>query len=119
MGGEFKRSLADPRILDFFLALEVDVTEARRLFEMLDMEGDGKVLVEEFVDGCLKYNGAAKNIDIHCLIAENRGQLQRADSIFHLLEQQFDRFAGPPVGSEVVCGSALTDSSDEGSVTNI
>merc|ERR1712113_556160 len=46
---EFETKLQDQRVIAYFAALELDVGEARGLFELLDAEESNEVPVDEFV----------------------------------------------------------------------
>merc|ERR1719440_2078032 len=48
----------------FFRAIDVDINNARDLFELLDCDGSGSIDREEFMDGCLKIWTPAKGMDL-------------------------------------------------------
>ena len=48
----------------FLSGLDIDITDARIVFTLLDVDGNGGLTVEEFVDGALKLKGPAKGIDM-------------------------------------------------------
>merc|ERR1712216_846044 len=56
----------------FFKSVDVDVSEAKGLFHLLDIEGTGTVDVDDFIMGCLRLRGAAKAIDLATLMSETR-----------------------------------------------
>merc|ERR1712176_57610 len=51
---------------EYLTALDIDYTEARTLFEQLDVSGDG-VSVEELQEGLMKVKGLARSIDMVCI----------------------------------------------------
>merc|ERR1712217_207628 len=84
------------------LTLELDVSEARGVFEMLDFEGKEEVTISDWVAGCMKLKGHAKSIDVCTILYENRKlacklsvftsytekQFQRIESLFNLPQMQ-------------------------------
>jgi len=64
---EFQAHLQNTKVKAYFQALELDVSQAHALFELLDTDGSNSVTVEEFLDGCLRLKGGAKNLDLHML----------------------------------------------------
>ena len=54
---EFEYQLNQPLTTRVFQALEVPLTDARELFGMLDVDGDGYVTIEEFKAGILMMKG--------------------------------------------------------------
>jgi len=66
---EFDAALRNARVRNWFGALEIDVSDAPKLFRMLD-DGDGQISHEEFIDGLKRVKGAAKSIDLLSLQAD-------------------------------------------------
>jgi len=69
---DLEAHLDDERAVAYFNALEVDCTEARSLFTLLDVDRSGVVNFDEFLHGCEKLKGDAKSIDIALLHYEIR-----------------------------------------------
>merc|ERR1712113_428268 len=69
---EFQAAL--PTMIDYFKAVDIDITEAEHLFTLLDMEETGSVLLEEFVMGCFRLRGPAKSMDLVMMMYESRRQ---------------------------------------------
>merc|ERR1719189_3113084 len=57
---EFDSALQQPRVRHWFAALEVDVSDVPKLFQMLE-DGDGQVSKEDFIDGLKRVKGAAQS----------------------------------------------------------
>eukprot|EP00927_Polykrikos_kofoidii_P003752 TRINITY_DN11513_c0_g5_i1.p1 TRINITY_DN11513_c0_g5~~TRINITY_DN11513_c0_g5_i1.p1 ORF type:complete len:772 (+),score=117.17 TRINITY_DN11513_c0_g5_i1:62-2317(+) len=67
---DFKKALQNSDLYDFFEAIDIDITEAENLFDLLDISGDGKISAEEFLSGCLRVRGPAKSLDLLVLSRE-------------------------------------------------
>merc|ERR1712050_826768 len=61
---EFERRLNDERVIAYFNRLKLDVSVARILFEMLDLDRGGEVTIEEFLTGCYKLQGESRTMDM-------------------------------------------------------
>lgn len=86
---EFLNVLEDDRIRTWFGSLEVDVSEAEEIFDLLD-KGDGSVNQEEFLNGLQALKGGAKATDIMRLNAElrkNGGMLKAMSQQVELLQR--------------------------------
>merc|ERR1740121_540705 len=65
---EFQAHMAEPRVKAFFQALELDTSQAHKLFELLDVDGDNQVSIEEFQAGCMRLRGTARNVDLNVVL---------------------------------------------------
>merc|ERR1719343_355439 len=65
---EITSYLEDPRVRSYFQVLGLDPHDSYRLFEVLDDDGSGEVVLDEFIDGCLRLKGHARSIDLYGLI---------------------------------------------------
>jgi len=77
---EFKKQLEDPKTQSYFQALELDVSQAPVLFDLLDADGSGAVTVEEFVEGCVRLRGQARSIDVNkvmCMCERTFARLEK------------------------------------------
>lgn len=68
---EFQAQLTNPLAMDYFQAIGLEMSEARDLFELLDVDESGEVESEEFVMGCLRLRGPAKAIDLATLMYDH------------------------------------------------
>jgi len=68
---EFDKLLKDTRVQAWLSDLELEVSEVRGLFWLLD-DGDGYLSFEEFMSGVLRLRGAARNVDLITLLYENK-----------------------------------------------
>lgn len=65
---EFSEKMKGRAMRDFFKAIEVDPSDAKDFFAMLDTDNSGTVSAEEIVNGCLRLRGQAKSLDMAILI---------------------------------------------------
>eukprot|EP00928_Gymnodinium_smaydae_P069953 TRINITY_DN538_c0_g1_i4.p1 TRINITY_DN538_c0_g1~~TRINITY_DN538_c0_g1_i4.p1 ORF type:complete len:758 (-),score=146.96 TRINITY_DN538_c0_g1_i4:2328-4601(-) len=72
----FESKLQATQMQEFFRAIDVDLSEAKGLFHLLDLDGSGNISAEEFLNGALRLRGAAKALDLALLIQEVR-QIKR------------------------------------------
>merc|ERR1712232_1414521 len=73
--------MGDEKIKAYFMSLDIDVSSATKVFNLLDQEKTGNVELEKFVGGCLKYRGTAKNVDVAILSEKVDDVLERVDSL--------------------------------------
>jgi len=64
---EFSRYLEHPVIIAYFHSLQLDPSEAKGLFTLLDIAGTGEIDTDEFVKGCTQLKGEAKSLDLASL----------------------------------------------------
>jgi hypothetical protein len=67
---EFERRLDDERLVAYFNRLKLDVTDARKLFSLLDYDSSNEVSVTEFLNGCYKLQGESRSLDVKIMQAE-------------------------------------------------
>merc|ERR1712146_164121 len=61
---EFERRLDDERVIAYFNALKLDVSDARTMFALLDYDQSGEVDISEFLSGCYKLHGESRSLDV-------------------------------------------------------
>jgi hypothetical protein len=69
---EFQNNIDNPQVQAYLSALEINVTKARALFKLLDVDDSESVSLDEFVMGCLRLKGSAKTLDVGTLMYETR-----------------------------------------------
>lgn len=79
---EFQRSLVSPDMKQVLGALEIDVSQAHGLFDLLDRDRVGSINAKDFVMGCAKLRGPAKALDLAILMREI--DVQRSDLVQHV-----------------------------------
>eukprot|EP00746_Dinoflagellata_sp_MGD_P018472 gnl/MRDRNA2_/MRDRNA2_142840_c0_seq1.p1 gnl/MRDRNA2_/MRDRNA2_142840_c0~~gnl/MRDRNA2_/MRDRNA2_142840_c0_seq1.p1 ORF type:complete len:683 (-),score=135.04 gnl/MRDRNA2_/MRDRNA2_142840_c0_seq1:11-1945(-) len=82
--------LEDDRVKAFFRSLELDISEARGLFMLLDLNDNGVVNADEFVTGCLRLKGSAKSIDVATLLYENKRMCQKWAAFMSFCDKQLN-----------------------------
>jgi len=86
---EFQKYLNHHRMMKFFRAIELDVTEARGLYKLLDVDESDEVPIDEFVTGCFRLKGNAKSLDLASLMHENKKVMQVLMKFMSYTEEQF------------------------------
>merc|ERR1712228_849165 len=77
-----------PQMQEFFKAIDVDQSEAKGLFHLLDLDNSGSVSAEEFINGCLRLRGPAKSLDLALLIQEVRIALSQLKRINEHIQKE-------------------------------
>lgn len=67
---DFEDHLGQQKMLDYFHSIDLDPSEARALFSLIDVDNSGEIDAEEFLNGCLRLRGPAKSIDLQVLLRE-------------------------------------------------
>jgi voltage-gated sodium channel len=73
---DFSKALETKEMKDFFKAIDVDIENARSLFDLLDLDESGFVNGDEFVDGCLRIWAPTKGLDLR-MIRRDLNKLSR------------------------------------------
>jgi len=69
---EFRDQLDDPQMTRCLHMLNIDPSEAKGLFTLLDTDSSGEINAEEFVMGAIRLKGNAKAIDLATLMYFNK-----------------------------------------------
>lgn len=78
---DFEACSSDPKMMQYFTAIDVDPSEACHIFQLLDGQGQGSIPADELLSGCLRLFGPAKAIDVHSLMYEMRQVSRRTRSL--------------------------------------
>lgn len=78
-----------PEVQHYLKFMELDVQEARGLFQLLDVDESGYVSVDEFVIGMMRLKGAAKGVDVATLMYENKKLYVRVVALAKFTEERF------------------------------
>lgn len=87
---EFKLYLQDEKIKAYFMALELDMTSAMKIFELLDADRTGELELVEFVEGCIALRGTAKMVDFAVMQREYKGIGEKVDIIYPIIRRLQD-----------------------------
>merc|ERR1719188_2386674 len=69
---EFETLMNDPRVKAWFRTMGLQATTAMHLFRLLDLDNSNTITSSEFVMGCIRLKGGAKNVDVATLMYENK-----------------------------------------------
>jgi len=83
----FESKLSCHQMHEFFKAIDVDPSEAKGLFHLLDLDGSGAVSADEFLNGCLRLSGTAKALDLALVIQEVRQVGQKMSQQGRMIEE--------------------------------
>jgi len=86
----FADKLETQELKDYFKLINVDISEARGLFELIDVDGSGSVDGNEIVEGCLRLRGPARALDLSLLMKMQERMNEKIDEhIEHVDEHVF------------------------------
>jgi len=86
---EFEVHLRNTEVVAYLKFLEIDIYEARGLFQLLDVDETGAVDIDEFVVGMMRLKGAAKGVDVATLMYENKKIFIRLVAFMKFVEDNF------------------------------
>jgi len=91
---EFQEHLEDERIVAYFKSLNLDISQAKALYVLLDLEEQNEVPIDRFIEGCTRMRGDAKSIDVNMLLWGNEKLLGAVTSFIEYTESQFTEIHG-------------------------
>jgi hypothetical protein len=94
---EFVNHLENVQMKSYFKSVDLDISEAKNLFRLLDVDDCGSIQAEDFVMGCLRLRGSAKAIDLATLMLETRRYHRKTQAQIGKLQelvQRMDHDAG-------------------------
>merc|ERR1712113_708414 len=80
---------------DYFKQINVEVSQARQLFDLLDADGSGSVSSTEIIEGCLRLRGPAQSLDL-CLLIRDVDLLHKAVHVMIEHLKSHGVASGPP-----------------------
>eukprot|EP00931_Biecheleriopsis_adriatica_P052192 TRINITY_DN30337_c0_g1_i5.p1 TRINITY_DN30337_c0_g1~~TRINITY_DN30337_c0_g1_i5.p1 ORF type:complete len:131 (-),score=24.70 TRINITY_DN30337_c0_g1_i5:82-474(-) len=86
----FQDELDNKALVSFFQAIDVDPSEAEFIFKLIDVNDNGGVDLEEFINGCLNLKGPAKAIDSCKILQFSHNIMEKVDAI----SMSVDRLSG-------------------------
>eukprot|EP00929_Paragymnodinium_shiwhaense_P105053 TRINITY_DN6993_c0_g1_i2.p1 TRINITY_DN6993_c0_g1~~TRINITY_DN6993_c0_g1_i2.p1 ORF type:complete len:794 (+),score=185.35 TRINITY_DN6993_c0_g1_i2:130-2511(+) len=72
----FAGQLHHPAMQEYFKSLNIDATDGRALFNILDVDEVGMLPAEDFVSGCLRLRGPSRALDLEVLSKHHRKAFQ-------------------------------------------
>lgn len=90
---EIYMHLQDPVVQEFFTSLDIDMSEARSLFQLIDLDDSGYIDFEEFLRGCLRLHGNAKSTDLLLVTRDIRKCFELQGIALQTLEQHLCNLA--------------------------
>jgi len=95
---EFSVVFSDPLIKTWLATLDVEVHQLEGMFRLLD-DGDGRIAIEEFMQGVSRMKGAAKSIDLVTLLTLTKRMDSRLETrqqrILQILRSIYAGLPGP------------------------
>jgi len=85
---EFDNCLSKPEMEEYFKVIDLDMSEAGHLFELLDVHGTGSISSHEFVNGCLRMRGPAKAYDVASHIRWSKRAIKKVHSSIKQVDLQ-------------------------------
>jgi hypothetical protein len=64
---EFEQHIEDEKIMAYLRTMEINISQARTLFTLLDVDQGGEVDIDEFASGLLRLKGGATSMDMAIL----------------------------------------------------
>merc|ERR1712012_445838 len=93
--------LTEPDLYHYVDALVISAENTRMLFRLMDLDGSGKIDMDEFCDGCLRLQGEAKSIDVHTMIFQVRQFLAKWSEFTAYVEDRFSAL-NTVIGADLV-----------------
>jgi hypothetical protein len=79
-----------PELKYWLTALDIDITDLRGLFKLLDMDGDGELTFDEFFQGAMRLKRTAKSVDMLSILKQLRKMNQNMQLVIerqHMTER--------------------------------
>merc|ERR1712032_968028 len=100
---EFETHLKDKHMASYFAVLGLGIMEAKNLFRLLDLDNSNDVSIGEFLTGCFRLKGDAKQLDLATLMYENKRMIERMTRFMTYVVEEFEHLkSGIIVLNEIV-----------------
>jgi len=87
---EFAAHMLDKRVLAYFALLQMTAHDVDKVSALIDQGQDNRVDISEFIDGCQRFKGHAKSVDM-AMVNQQIRELTKQSTIFmHYVEERFD-----------------------------
>jgi len=88
---ELSCHLQDRKVKAYFQAMDLDISQAHVLFELLDANGNNSISLDEFCQGCMRLKGGAKSVDLNMLLMKTRRLCEQVQEYAASNELRFKR----------------------------
>lgn len=88
---EFQKQLGSPQMEEYFKVVDLDVSEAKALFNLIDIRGTGEIQVDDFVQGCIGLCGAAKAKDLKMQMFNSRRMFMAWHTTLNNIQDQISQ----------------------------
>merc|ERR1712003_205899 len=78
----------------YFAHLNLDIARAWDIFRLIDVDKSGSVSMEEFVEGCLKFRGDARKLDVANIMYTLDRLQGKLSSFMSFVEENFHNVQG-------------------------
>jgi len=85
---QLKEQLDNPWVKAYFSGLEIDPNEAAIIFTLMDTDHNGRVSIDEFIDGTMKLKGSAKSVDMLLLMFDHVRFISKFNMLCSYLEDE-------------------------------
>jgi len=112
---EFEHHLSDERVKAYFNSLDLDVSQAKLLFQLLDSDQGGAIAIDEFIGGCMRLKGEARSIDVNLLLYQNDNLISKVERLCDKIALKVDKLEQRVgIKTEVPEALYLTETGAEG-----
>merc|ERR1712187_989558 len=87
---ELMEHLASSEFYAYLKTLDVTVSDAQGVFNLLDVNGSGEVNIDEFVLSLMRFQGSSRAVDVATLLYEGKRNEARWNAYMDYIEEQFD-----------------------------
>jgi len=91
---EFRQCINGQEAKHYWQMLHINPSDAKKLFALMDESGDMKVDIEEFVQGCRRFSGFARNIDMAVAVCRIHEVSMHLVEFMAYVEECFDSIFG-------------------------
>jgi hypothetical protein len=88
---EFDSMISSPKVMGQFKALDVNMHQAKSLFNLIDVERTGVIDIDAFIMGCLRLRGTARAADMTTLMYELKRFMSKWQSHAMFLEAEITK----------------------------
>jgi len=85
---KFREYLENEHVQAYFATQQLDTSDARQLFNLLDSDAREEVKIEDFILGCMRLRGQAKSSDMATLLRESKRSTSKTTKAMRKIEKQ-------------------------------